>query len=294
VVANDTRVIPARLRGRRPSGGQVEVLLVSRLAGDGGACRWTALARANRPLAPGDPIDLGGVDVRVERRGERGEVVLEFAGDDGDVRRLIEHRGEVPLPPYIKRAPVADDRHRYQTVYARRDGSIAAPTAGLHFTRELLDDLVRAGHELAFVTLHVGPGTFRPIDVEELADHEMDAERYAVGESAAAAVNRAREQGRPVIAVGTTVVRCLEGHRAARGRVEPGGGSTDLFIAPGFEFQVVDGLLTNFHLPRSTLLSLVSALAGRERILAAYREAVRERYRFYSYGDAMLILPRER
>lgn len=293
VVANDTRVIPARLCGQRPTGGKIEVLLVRRLDSADGVCRWTALARANKPLQTGDRIGFDGVVARVERRGERGEVVLGFGGDDGDVQRLIERCGEVPLPPYIKRAPVVDDRHRYQTVFARHDGSVAAPTAGLHFTRELMDDVVRAGRELAFVTLHVGPGTFRPITAGELADHEMDAELYSVSEATVAALERAQEQGRPVIAIGTTVVRCLEGCRLTRGRIEAGDGSTDLFITPGFEFQVVNGLLTNFHLPRSTLLCLVSALAGRERILAAYREAVRERYRFYSYGDAMLILPEE-
>jgi S-adenosylmethionine:tRNA ribosyltransferase-isomerase len=294
VVANDTRVIPARLWGRRPTGGRVELLLVRQLHAEEDTCRWSALARANKPLAPGDPIALGGPDAVVESRGERGEVEVAFDGAEAAVRALIERAGEVPLPPYIKRPVEPDDRRRYQTVYARRDGSVAAPTAGLHFTDELIGRVERAGCEIVFVTLHVGPGTFRPITGESLADHQMDAERYSISKGVAAALNRARREARPVIAVGTTVVRCLEGGRLALGSIAPGDGFTDLFITPGFEFGVVDGLLTNFHLPRSTLLCLVSALAGRERILEAYAQAVRERYRFYSYGDAMLILPGER
>ena len=294
LVVNDTRVIPARLVGRRPTGGKVELLLVRSLDGDEDTCRWSALAKANRPLAPGDAIRLGGPDAVVVSRGDRGQVVVGFDGAEAAVRKLLEESGEVPLPPYIKRAVEPDDRRRYQTIYARNEGSIAAPTAGLHFTPELMDRVERAGCEIAFVTLHVGPGTFRPIVDHSLADHEMDGEQYSVSEEVAAALNRARQQGRPVIAVGTTVVRCLEGSRLTSGAIAAGEGVTDLFITPGFEFRVVDGLLTNFHLPRSTLLCLVSALAGRERILEAYEEAVRERYRFYSYGDAMLILPVKR
>jgi len=294
LVANDSRVIPARLRGRRPTGGKVELLLVRRLDDGEGCCRWSALARANKPLRPGDAVDLDGIEARIERRGERGEVVVSLGGDESAVACLIDRAGEVPLPPYIRRPVEPDDRLRYQTIYARHEGSVAAPTAGLHFTSELLAEVERAGCEIAFVTLHVGPGTFRPIEGEELDDHEMDAERYSVSERTAAALNRAKAQGRPVVAVGTTVVRCLEGGRIARGEIAAGEGATGLFIRPGFEFRVIDGLLTNFHLPRSTLLCLVSALAGRERILEAYREAVRERYRFYSYGDAMLILPVEK
>jgi S-adenosylmethionine:tRNA ribosyltransferase-isomerase len=294
VVANDTRVIPARLLGRRPTGGRVEVLLVRLLDGDANACRWSALARANKPLLAGAGIEIADAEATVERRGERGEVVLRFDRGEAAVGRLIEESGQVPLPPYIKRAPVPDDRERYQTVYARHEGSVAAPTAGLHFTPELMSEIERAGAEIAFVTLHVGPGTFRPIVGDRLAGHTMDAEHYTIGEDTAAALVRARQDERPVIAIGTTVVRCLEGSRLERGEIAAGDGATELFIVPGFEFRVVDGLLTNFHLPRSTLLCLVSALAGRERILEAYSEAVRERYRFYSYGDAMLILPEER
>jgi S-adenosylmethionine:tRNA ribosyltransferase-isomerase len=289
LVANDTRVIPARLHGRRPTGGRVEVLLVEPQNGDRGSCSWTCLARANRPFRPGDRIDLAGLDAEVAERGERGELTLTFDGDAEAVRRHLDERGEVPLPPYIRREPIAEDRLRYQTVYSRHEGSVAAPTAGLHFTDELIERIRAAGCEFVFVTLHVGPGTFRPIASERLDEHRMDAERYHVPAATAEAIVRAREQGREVIAVGTTVVRCLESCGRESGGIAAGEGSTDLFIAPGFEFRVIDGLLTNFHLPRSTLLCLVSALAGRERILEAYAAAVRERYRFYSYGDAMLI-----
>jgi S-adenosylmethionine:tRNA ribosyltransferase-isomerase len=292
LVANDTRVIPARLRGRRPSGGAVELLLVREVEGGDGGCRWTALASANKPLRPGDAIDLGGPRAEICERGERGEVLVRIDLGSAAFREHVAAAGEVPLPPYIRRAPEPDDRSRYQTVFAREDGSVAAPTAGLHFTPELIGRLEREGHGLVLVTLHVGPGTFRPIVTDDLAGHAMDAERYDLPAAAVATIRAARDEGRPVIAVGTTAVRALEGAAAAHGgRLEAGAGETSLFIAPPFEFQVVDGLITNFHLPRSTLLCLVSALAGRERVLAAYARAVAERMRFYSYGDAMLILP---
>jgi S-adenosylmethionine:tRNA ribosyltransferase-isomerase len=294
LVANDTRVIPARLRGRRPTGGAVEVLLIRRVDGTESSCRWLALVHANKPLRVGAEIDLGGVAARVRERGARGEALLEFGIDDAGLRRHVAAAGEVPLPPYIRRAPEAADRERYQTVFARDDGSIAAPTAGLHFTEELIARLARAGHELRFLTLHVGPGTFRPIVADDLAAHAMDAERYVIPEGTAAAIREARAAGRPVVAIGTTAVRALEGAARACGGIAACEGSTELFIAPPFEFRAVDGLITNFHLPRSTLLCLVSALAGRERVLAAYAEAVARCYRFYSYGDAMLILPRAR
>ena len=294
LVANDTRVIPARLAGRRPTGGAVELLLVAPLEDGETACRWSALARANRPLRIGDRIDVDEVVATVEHRGERGAVELRLETDADGVTRLLERSGEVPLPPYIKRAPVAEDQQRYQTIYARHDGSVAAPTAGLHFTPTLIDELRAAGHDLVYVTLHVGPGTFRPIVTTELTEHRMDAERYEIDAATVEAIDSARAAGRPVIAVGTTVVRTLEGCVADHGGLRAGAGTTELFIQPGFEFAVIDGLITNFHLPRSTLLCLVAALAGRERILAAYRTAVAERYRFYSYGDAMLILPEAR
>ncbi len=295
LVANDTRVIKARLRARRPSGGAVEVLLVRDLERTANGCRWLALAHANKPMRPGAAIDLGGgIAAAVAERRERGEVVLDVAASNEALLAHAASCGEVPLPPYLRRAPEAADAERYQTVFARHDGSVAAPTAGLHFTDELLGRLREAGHDVRFVTLHVGPGTFRPIAADDLERHAMDAERYVVPEETAAAIRAAKAEGRPVVAIGTTAVRALEGAARAQGDLAGGDGLTELFIAPGFEFRVVDGLVTNFHLPKSTPLCLVSALAGRENVLAAYREAVAARYRFYSYGDAMLILPRPR
>lgn len=295
LICNDTRVIPARLRGRRPTGGAVEVLLVRMVESDDEGCEWTALCRSNRPLRPGDEIDLGGsLAATIMGKGESGEVRLRVDAPERTLRGFMESDGEVPLPPYIDRAPVPEDKERYQTVFARRDGSVAAPTAGLHFTPALIEELEGRGVEVKFVTLHVGPGTFRPIKAEAIQDHVMDEEHYSLGEETVEAIVAAREQGRPVIAVGTTVVRALEGCVRKNGRLVPDSGFTRIFISPPYEFAVVDGLMTNFHLPRSTLLCLVSALAGRERVLDAYREAVEQRYRFYSYGDAMLVLPRNR
>jgi S-adenosylmethionine:tRNA ribosyltransferase-isomerase len=294
LVANDTRVIPARLRGRRPTGGAVEVLLVRRVDGGGAGCRWLALLHANKTMRVGALIDLGGIEARVAERGEMGAALLDVAATDRDFRAHVAARGEVPLPPYIRRAPEAADAERYQTVFARHDGSVAAPTAGIHFTRELLSRLEAEGHELRFVTLHVGPGTFRPISADDLERHVMDTEQYVIPAPTATAIRAARAEGRPVVAIGTTVVRALEGAAHLYGEITACEGFTELFIAPGFVFQAIDGLVTNFHLPRSTLLCLVSALAGREKVLAAYGEAVARRYRFYSYGDAMLILPRAR
>jgi S-adenosylmethionine:tRNA ribosyltransferase-isomerase len=210
------------------------------------------------------------------------------------LRDHLEVHGKVPLPPYIRRAPEPEDAVRYQTVYAANDGSVAAPTAGLHFTDALLDEIRARGVETAFVTLHVGPGTFRPVVVEDIGDHVMESESYVLTADVVDQIDRAKTEGRPVMAVGTTVTRALEGAFQAEGELLPGGRETDLFIKPGFEFKVIDGLMTNFHLPRSTLLCLVSALAGRERILGAYEEAVARQYRFYSYGDAMLIMPQKR
>jgi S-adenosylmethionine:tRNA ribosyltransferase-isomerase len=293
LVANDTRVIPARLRGRRPTGGAVELLLVREVGAGEDRCRWTALASANKPLRPGDAVDLGGPRAEIVERRERGEVLVQVAAGSARFREHVAAAGEVPLPPYIRRAAEPEDRTRYQTVFAREDGSVAAPTAGLHFTPELIARLAGEGHELAMVTLHVGPGTFRPIVADDLAGHAMDSERYDVPAATVALIRAARDDGRKVIAVGTTAVRALEGAAAANGgTLVSGAGETALFIAPPFDFRVVDGLITNFHLPRSTLLCLVSALAGRECVLSAYERAVAERMRFYSYGDAMLVLPR--
>ncbi len=303
LVLNDTRVIPARLRAHKTSGGAVEVLLVRRLDGpsppaDRWSERWEVLARG---LGSGAHLTFG-ADLRAEviARGDRGAAELLFRGQGApDLLALADRIGTVPLPPYIEAArkrqgdsaPIAEgegDPVRYQTVYARAPGAVAAPTAGLHFTPALLDAIARQGHEVAHLTLHVGPGTFRPVEVDDPTSHRMDSERYEISSATAQAVNRARSEGRPVVAVGTTVVRALE---TAGGQVAEGVGSTDLFMIPGAEFRVVTDLITNFHLPRSTLLMLVAAFAGREPVLAAYAEAVRAGYRFYSYGDAMFIRP---
>jgi S-adenosylmethionine:tRNA ribosyltransferase-isomerase len=297
VVLNDTRVIPARLLGRKHgSGGRVELLLVrpdaelgtaKALGGPAGALSWICLGQASKGLRPGAVVDLDGASATVlEARGE-GELRVRF-DSDRSLAAILESAGRVPLPPYLEREPTEEDRTRYQTVYARTEGSVAAPTAGLHLTPETLAQLEARGVEPRFVTLDVGPGTFLPVRGDDESSHRMHPERYLVPETTAAALGRARQEGRRIVAVGTTVVRTLES-AMDRGVVQPGPGSTSLFIRPGFRFQVVEALLTNFHLPRSTLLMLVSAFAGRERVLAAYRAAVAERYRLFSYGDAMFI-----
>jgi len=283
LVLNDTRVIPARLFGRRAGGGRMELLLVERVSED----EWDALVKPGKRAKPGTEIELASsLTAEVIDKGEDGRFRLRFSEP---IEPHLERLGHVPLPPYIHRPDTPEDRERYQTIYARSPGAIAAPTAGLHFTAELLREIEGAGIGIARITLHVGIGTFKPVTAERIADHRMDRERYEISEEAAALIHRTRESGARVVAVGTTVVRTLESAALAGGEVRAGGGATELFITPGFRFQVVDALLTNFHLPRSTLLMLVSAFAGRERILAAYAEAIREGYRFYSYGDAMLM-----
>jgi len=307
LVVNDTRVIPARIFGHRllgdgTEGARVELLLIEPVDVDdpSRATEWDALAR------PGKKARLGTVLRFGEEAGRKLEAVVLAKGEDGrhrvrfsePVGPHLERLGHVPLPPYIKRGDRPEDRERYQTVFARRAGAIAAPTAGLHFTPELLARLEARGVERAEVTLHVGIGTFKPVTAELVHEHRMDAERFVVSEETAEAIRRTRARGGRVVAVGTTVVRTLEsaadgadradGAGGVRG-VRAGAGSTELFIVPGYRFQVVDVLLTNFHLPRSTLLMLVSAFAGRERVLEAYEEAIREGYRFYSYGDAMVV-----
>ncbi|MFW6052012.1 MAG: tRNA preQ1(34) S-adenosylmethionine ribosyltransferase-isomerase QueA [Myxococcota bacterium] len=290
-VVNDTRVLPARLFVRRPGGGRAELLLVERRDAPGRVERWVALARPAKRLREGMALRFDGTDdeVRVVRRLDDGRLEVELAAQDGHVEQMLARVGQVPLPPYIQRPPDATDRDRYQTVFATHPGAVAAPTAGLHLSERLIAALEARGHRLARVTLHVGPGTFQPVQVGDLDAHPMHAERYVVSAGAAAAVARAREEGRAVVAVGTTVVRTLESAADGRGGVVPGEGRTDLFIKPPFPFRVVDALLTNFHLPRSTLLALVMAFGGVEPVRRAYREAIEERYRFYSYGDAMLI-----
>ena len=287
-VFNDTRVFPARLIGHKASGGRVELLLI-RKTGDG-AKRWLAMGRSSKGLRHGMELLLceGRLRARVVRALEHGQVEVDLAAD-GEVDALIEEVGEVPLPPYIRRAVRDSDRKRYQTVYARKPGAVAAPTAGLHFTEDTLSALRDSGHEMAYVTLHVGPGTFRPIQVERLDEHEMHEEAYEIPQDTVDAIARARAADRPIVAVGTTVVRTLEASADAEGRPVAGVGATRLFIRPPYQFRVVDHLVTNFHLPRSTLLALVMALAGMGLTRRAYREAAERRYRFYSYGDAMLI-----
>ncbi|ANM29088.1 hypothetical protein ABI59_04970 [Acidobacteria bacterium Mor1] len=291
LVSNDTRVIPARLEGRKPSGGKVDLLLLEPIGGE--ADCWDARVRASHAPKPGTVIEIDD-DLEIEVLGREGETFrLRLRSVSGDVAAAIERCGEMPLPPYIKRASgdhrSAADRERYQTIFSRNPGAVAAPTAGLHFSEEILAALGERGVETARLSLHVGPGTFSPMRVERIEEHRMHAERYALPEEAAEAIAACRRRGGRVIAVGTTVVRTLEHRGRDGGRVEPGEGSCDLFIYPGYEFGVIDGMITNFHLPQSTLLMLVSAFAGRERVLAAYAEAVRSGYRFFSYGDAMMV-----
>ena len=287
LVVNDTRVRPARIRGRRPGGGTAEFLFLR----EESAGTWVVMCDATRKLRPEMPIDFGdGAVARVASRdGE--QVTLRFEAG-ADAAALLERWGEVPLPPYIHREAgesAAIDRERYQTVYAKSSGAVAAPTAGLHFTDPLLDRVREAGAGVASVTLHVGPGTFLPVRTEDAREHRIQSEAFEVSEPAAEYVRRTRDAGGRVLAVGTTSARVLE-HLAGTGGVRAAAGECDLYVLPGFRFQAVDGLLTNFHLPRSTLLLFVAAFAGRDRILSAYREAVTAGYRFYSYGDAMLIL----
>lgn len=291
LVLNASRVIPARLRGKREGGsgkggGPAEVLLVRELE-DGS---WIAMGHPGGKLKPGRGVRFG-PDSEVEILEVLGGGLrrLRFVGSL-DARATLARYGEVPLPPYIRRPPTDADRERYQTVYAAHEGSVAAPTAGLHFTADLLDTLRGRGTAVVTLDLHVGPGTFKPVEVEDLSRHPMHGEVYDVSEAAARTINERRAGGGRVWAVGTTVVRTLETVADAAGRIRPGAGATQLFIYPPYTFRAVDKLLTNFHLPRSTLLMLVCAFGGYEQIMSAYREAVAERYRFYSYGDAMVIL----
>jgi S-adenosylmethionine:tRNA ribosyltransferase-isomerase len=306
LVFNNTKVFPARLLGRRagvgaqPIGrnnpkvdefltGEMELFLTRQLEGD----LWEGLVHPGRKLRTGEIVTFGegALQAEILGRGERGIRRVRLAAADGRVPETIERVGHVPLPPYIRRPDEQGDRETYQTVYAKVRGAVAAPTAGLHFTERILKELRARGVETCEITLHVGLGTFQPVRVAEVEEHRMEPERFEVSAQAAAASNRALDENRRVIAVGTTSTRTLE-HlaRTSDGRIQPGCGETNLFIVPGHEFRAVRGLLTNFHLPQSTLLMLVSAFAGRELILRAYRRAIEERYRFYSYGDCMLIL----
>jgi len=292
LIINETRVMPARLLGhRRDTGGKVEILLVR----DRGEGRWQFLVKPSRRARPGIEFSFGDgrLICEVEERIGPGEWTGRMRSRE-NLAKVLEELGQTPLPPYIRRPPDESDRLRYQTVFARQDGAVAAPTAGLHFTRDLLDRISGQGIEIVPILLHVGPGTFRPVKVSDITRHRMEAEFCRISPEAAAAINHARDRGGRIVVVGTTTVRALEsraaGNHAAGPHLEPGEGWTDLFIHPPFSFRLTDALITNFHLPRSTLLMLVSAMAGRELILQAYREAVAEEYLFYSYGDAMLIL----
>ncbi len=287
LVLNDTRVIAARVMGSRPTGGRVEIFL-ERITGED-----TALVqmRASKPVRPGLEVATAGGPVQVQERLEG----LWAVRTPGPALAFFEAHGAVPLPPYIQRAADAADKERYQSIFARDPGAVAAPTASLHFDADLVARLDAVGVERAFVTLHVGAGTFQPVRSEQLEQHVLHREQVVVGADVCSAIARTRARGGRVIAVGTTVVRALESVALQLGEgdgtLHPWSGDTRLFIRPGFEFNVIDGLVTNFHLPQSTLLMLVCAFAGRERVLAAYEHAVRQRYRFFSYGDAMFLTP---
>lgn len=285
LVLNNTKVIPARLLGEREgTGAHVEVLLLKRLEAD----VWETLVKPGKKCRPGTRLAFGGGLLRAEvlETVEEGNRLIRFEYE-GIWEEVLDRLGEMPLPPYITHK--LQDKNRYQTVYAKYEGSAAAPTAGLHFTRELLDEIAAKGVRLAYVTLHVGLGTFRPVKEENVLEHHMHSEFYQVSEETADIINSTRRSGGRIICVGTTSCRTLESAADDNGVVRAGSGNTEIFIYPGYRFKVLDALITNFHLPESTLVMLVAALAGREHVLAAYEEAVREKYRFFSFGDAMLI-----
>ncbi len=286
LVLNNTRVIPARLLGEKEdTKGAVEVLLLKRREKN----LWETLVKPGKKCRPGARLSFGEGRLKAEVLEilEEGNRLIRFEYE-GIWEELLDSLGEMPLPPYITHK--LQDKNRYQTVYARYEGSAAAPTAGLHFTRELLEEIEARGVNIAYVTLHVGLGTFRPVKVENILNHHMHAEYYEITQEAADKINAAKEAGGRVICVGTTSCRTLESAANEQGRLKAGCGNTDIFIYPGYSFKVLDGLITNFHLPESTLVMLVSAFAGREKVLEAYAEAVREKYRFFSFGDAMLIV----
>ncbi len=300
LVLNNTRVIPARLHGRKATGGKVEVLVLDGADGmadqrDKGCFVSDCLVKASKRPQPGSRLFFGG-DLQAEVLASQTEIhTLRFYFPGGRFEDLLAQAGEMPLPPYIRRSgndtAAAADQQRYQTVYAKQAGAVAAPTAGLHFSDELLARLAAKGVQMVELTLHVGYGTFLPVRVDDIRNHRMHAEHYVISAKAADRINGHRRQGGRIIAVGTTCVRSLEFATDDGGRLHAGSGPNDLFIYPGYRFRMVDGMITNFHLPRSTLLMLVAAFAGRENTLAAYRAAVHRRYRFFSYGDAMLIHP---
>lgn len=286
LVINNTRVLPARIYGHKATGARVELLLHKRRS----LTEWEVLARPARKAEPGTELIFSDrLRAVVTGRGEDGLRTVRFSFE-GVFEDLLAQVGEMPLPPYIRRKPADEDAERYQTVYAKESGSSAAPTAGLHFTPGLMERVRAAGAEFVEVLLHVGLGTFRPVKTENVLDHKMHSEFYAVSPEAAGKLNDAKKQGRRIIAVGTTSVRVLESATDDTGEIRAGSGDTDIFIYPPYTFRSVDGLITNFHLPESTLVMLVSAFIGREKTLALYKEAVEKEYRFFSYGDAMLLL----
>lgn len=286
LVLNNTRVIPARLLGEREdTGGKIEFVLLKRINGD----IWEVILKPGRRAKPGSRFVFGGglLNAEVIDIVEQGNRLVRFEYD-GVFEQILDKAGIIPLPPYITKR--LDDPERYQTVYSKHKGSAAAPTAGLHFTGKLLEELGNKGVGIAYVTLHVGLGTFRPVKVENIEEHKMHSEYYTINEEACEVINKARAGGNRIVAVGTTSCRVLETSGDSSGNVSPGSGNTDIFIYPGYKFKVVDTMITNFHLPESTLIMLVSALAGKDNIMRAYNEAVNERYRFFSFGDAMLII----
>ena len=285
LVLNNTKVIPARLLGEREgTGGAVEVLLLKRREGD----VWETLVKPGRKCKPGQRLSFGGGLLKAEVMDvvEEGNRLVHFEYE-GIFEEVLDRLGEMPLPPYITHK--LQDKNRYQTVYAKYEGSAAAPTAGLHFTQELLSRIEKKGVKIAYVTLHVGLGTFRPVKEEDILAHHMHSEYYVISEEAAEIINGTKENGGRVICVGTTSCRTVESAATAEGLVQAGCDNTEIFIYPGYQFKVLDALITNFHLPESTLVMLVSALAGREHVLAAYEEAIKEEYRFFSFGDAMFV-----
>lgn len=291
LVLNDARVIPARLQGhKRATGGRVELLLCDPLPPMGERAVWRCMGQSSKPLRTGAELVFGELSATVLEAEGEGFFRVAFDAAPEKFLEAVEVVGQIPLPPYIQREAGPRDRERYQTVYARQPGAVAAPTAGLHFTARIFDELRRRGVRIESLSLFVGPGTFLPVRIEDPSEHRMHAERFEIPVATARAIAETRATGGRVIAVGTTTLRALETAWDGGSGVNPGPGVSNLFVRPGHVFRVIDGLITNFHLPRSTLVMLVAALCGRERLLSAYADAVRHRYRFYSYGDAMLVL----
>jgi S-adenosylmethionine:tRNA ribosyltransferase-isomerase len=291
LVLNNIKVLPWRIFGQKPTGGKVELLLVKKEKRYTPQKEiWISLAKASKPLKPGMEISLQGeFKAKIKENLNQGFYRIELCSSEA-IEKEIQNVGKIPLPPYIRRKATPKDQERYQTVYAQEPGAVAAPTAGLHFTLDLLDKIQRNGAKVLKITLYIGPGTFLPIKTQDVKRHKMDPERYIIPQEAKETILEAKNKGEPIIAVGTSVVRALEGASSSKDKLTKTQGETDLFITSGYSFRIIDGLCTNFHLPRSTSLSLVMTFGGRDLILTAYQEAINRRYRFLSYGDAMLIL----